>query len=346
MPRESGDSASRSVQRGVKTHPRPSDENPGASHGPLGVHVSDLRSLRTGLLVLAAGLLASACTTTVPIRSTRPGPVALGGVHHLVILDGEGRRDARETVFRELGRQARSGGWFTVDDLSEDGHRVWVQGRQARVDPGYPLEEEAAGLRVEIEEWQVSRNTRTVETQGGRDEVEPEMVRSLRGSVRLTVTLFDAWGNVLLAERSYAGSSSATAGEVTRSEVIDRTAADAVARLLADLTPRSVIQEVRLDAGDNGQEAILAVAEDGNTALAARRMRAYASGHPQSAAAAYNLAVLLDALGERHEALAWYDRALELGAQGYYASARTACLERIADTNALLPYQPPAALGR
>lgn len=308
--------------------------------------MSDLRSLRTGLLVLAAGLLASACTTTVPIRSTRPGPVALGGVHHLVILDGEGHRDARETVFRELGRQARSGGWFTVDDLSEDGHNVRVEGRQARVRPRYPLEEEAAGLRLEIQEWQVSRNSDTDATQTGRDEVKPEMARNLRGNVRIAVTLFDAWGNVLLSERSYAGTSSGTVGEATRGEVIDRSAADAVARLLADLTPRSVIQEVRLDSGDDGQEAILAIAEDGNTAIAARRMRAYAAGHPQSAAAAYNLAVLLDALGERHEALAWYDRALELGAQGYYASARTACLERIADTNALLPYQPPAALDR
>ena len=66
----------------------------------------------------------------------------------------------------------------------------------------------------------------------------------------------------------------------------------------------------------------------------------------QVPAAAYNQAVLLDALGERYEALAWYDHALELGYQDYYASARAACARRIADAEALLPYPPPAALAR
>ena len=300
------------------------------------------RSLRTGLFLLAAGLLATACTTTVPIRSTRPGPVAVGGVRHLVILDGEGQRDARETVFRELGRPARRGGWFTVDDLSEDGYDVLAVGRMAQVRPSYPLEEEAAGLRLDIQEWQASRNDIALEKQTAPGEGKLK----LQGSVVLAVTLFDAWGNVLLSERSYPGSASGAAGEVSGSEVIDRAAADAVARLLADLTPRMIIQQVRLDGDDAGQEAILAIARDGNTEIAARRMKAYAVGHPQSPSAAYNLAVLLDAVGERHEALAWYDHALELGYQDYYARARTACLERIADANALLPYQPPASIGR
>lgn len=296
-------------------------------------------------VLLALALILPACSTTVPIRSTRPGPVAVGGAKHLVILDGSGRRSARETLFLELARQSRSGGWFTVDDLSEDGHHVRVMGRKVKVRPRYPLEEEAAGLRIDVHEWQAIRNTHTVEREDERGDVEQETVHSLQGSVVIGVTFFDTWGNALLAERDYEGSSSGSAGEVTKDEVIERAAAQAVTRFLADVTPRSVVDEVRLDRDDAGQEAILELVRHGDTALAARRMESYAEQDPDNPAAAYNLAVLLDAMGERHEALAWYDRALELRSKGYYASARAACARRIADDEALLPYAPPAAFA-
>ncbi len=304
------------------------------------------RSLRTGLILLAMALLLPACRTSVPMRSTRPGPVAVGPARHLVILDGNGRRSARETVFRELARQSRRGGWFTVDDLSEDGHRVSVTADKVKVQPRYPLEEEAAGLRLDILEWQATRSRRTVERTNEQGEVEEQTLHTVQGSVVIAVTFFDAWSRALLVESEYEGTSWGTVGEVTKDEVIDRSAANAVARFLADVTPRTVIQKVRLDRDDEGQRAILEIAENGNLVLAARRLAAYAESHPQVPAAAYNQAVLLDALGERYEALAWYDHALELGYQDYYASARAACARRIADAEALLPYPPPPALAR
>lgn len=303
------------------------------------------RALRAVPILLALALILPACSTTVPIRSTRPGPVAVGGTKHLVILEGSGRRSARETLFLELARQSRSGGWFTVDDLSEDGHQVRVMGRKVKVLPRYPLEEEAAGLRIDVHEWQAARDTRTVEREDEQGDVAQDTVHSLQGSVVIGVTFFDTWGNALLAEREYQGSASDDSAEVTKDEVIERAAAQAVTRFLADVTPRSVVDRVRLDGDDTGQEAILQLARHGNTALAAQRMESYAEQHPDNPAAAYNLAVLLDALGERHEALAWYDRALALASKGYYASARAACARRIADGEALLPYAPPAAFA-
>ena len=305
-----------------------------------------MRSIRAAALLLGAALLLSACTTTVAIRSTEPGPVAVGGARHLVILDGDGRRSARESVFLDLARQARRGGWFTVDDLSQDGHRVRVEGRHVRVRPRYPLEEESAGLRIDIHEWRAAKDTRTLEKKNEAGELQAEIVHTLRGSVVLGVTLFDAWDRVLLAEREYGGTASGRVDEISRTEVIERSAEAAITRFLADVTPRTITQKVRLDDDDDGQESILQIARDGNTALAARRMEAYADRHPHNAGAAYNLAVLLDALGERREALAWYDRALELGYEDYYASARAACAHRIASAEALLPAQPPASFAR
>jgi len=304
------------------------------------------RPLRALTLLIATALLLPACATQVTIQSSRPGPVAVGGARHLVILDGQGRRSAQEAVSYELARQLRRGAWFTLDDLSADGHRVRVIGRRVEVRPRYPLEEESAGLRIDIHEWQAARHSYTVERRNEQDEPETKTVQKLEGTVVLGVTLFDAWGNALLAEREYDGTASGMFGRISEDEVIARSAADAVARFLADVTPRTVVEEVRLDDTDEGQKEILQIARDGNGDIAARRMERYAERHPENRAAAYNLAVLLDAMGERTDALAWYDRALELGYKDYYASARSACLRRIADDAALLPAAPPAAYAR
>jgi len=297
-------------------------------------------------LVLAAALLLPACATRVPIASTRPGPVAVGAARHLVILDGQGRRGAREEVSFELARQAGLAGWFTLDDLSGDGHRVQVSGRRVKVRPRVYLEEESAGMRVDVLEWQAAEHSHTVvraEEDGAR---KRQTFHRLEGTVVLGVTLFDAWGNVLLAEREYDGTASGPAATSSDEDVIARSAEEAVALFLADVTPQTVVEQVRLDDEDAAQRPILEIVEDGHTAIAARRMEAYAERHPESASAAYNLAVLLDALGERYEALAWYDSALELRYRDFYADARSACARRIADSEALLPPPPPAAYAR
>ena len=53
-------------------------------------------------LLLLAVLLLPACSTTVSIPSTRPGPVAVGPARHLVILDGAGRRYLRRSIVKNV----------------------------------------------------------------------------------------------------------------------------------------------------------------------------------------------------------------------------------------------------
>lgn len=299
-----------------------------------------LRSLAL-LLVVAAWL--PACASTVPIPSVEPGPVAVAGARHLVVLDGVGPPDARETVFLELARQTHRDGWFTVDDLSADGRRVVVAGRRVAVRPDYPLEEDAAGLRIDVLVWRASSEGYTRAHEDGSGALEREEGAAVQGSVVLAVTLFDAWGRALVAEREYAGAASGPPGEVSPEEAIGRAASAAVAEFLTEVSPRRVLRSVRLDEGDPGQADILELAEAGSTAAAAERLAAYAARHPDNAAAAYNMAVLLDALGEGGEAIAWYDRAVELGGRSYYDSARAACVQRMAGGAALRATPPPAA---
>jgi len=307
--------------------------------------MSDRRSLLLGVVILVLCLAFVACTPTVAIQSTAPGPVAVGAVRDFVIVDGAGRPDARDAVTYELIRQARAGGWFTVQDRSDEGRRVRVAGRRVEVRPRLRLSPETAGLRLDVHEWQASRHSRTVETKHDDGEVSRETIVSRHGSVVLGVTLFDTSGEALVAEREYVGTFTGRVGRFSKDEVIERAASVALSRFLFEVTPRRVTHRVRLDDDDEGQEEILEIVRDGHTDLAERRLRAYADHHPGNPAAAYNLAVVLDARGHYAAALDWYDRALELAYKDYYAAARAACARRVADADALRS-QPPAARAR
>ncbi len=297
-----------------------------------------MRAIRSGLVaaaLAASGLLLPGCATRIPISSMEPAPVPLGATRHLDVLQGGGRRSARETVILELIGQARAHGYFTVRDRSEDGFEVRVAGRKARVRGavrrGAPaLADDHAGLRVDVIEWYAFRDVKEVTKVDEGGERYQTTMKTLTGNVVLAITLFDASGYAFLAEREYSGSYQDDTAEISKGEVIDLAAEDAVRRLLGDITPRRVRSLVRLDDDDPGQEYIIETAKAGSTAQAARDARRYLQQHPRSAAAAYNLAVFLDAMGEYEAALEAYDRALSLGNKGFYAPARAGCARRLA----------------
>ncbi|HLU39434.1 MAG TPA: tetratricopeptide repeat protein [Planctomycetota bacterium] len=283
------------------------------------------------VLVLGAGL-GTACTTTIPIHTTQPGPVSVAGAKDLVLVKGEGRRSARESIAQELASQARAGGWFSVEDRSEDpvfarvaGGKVVVEDQVgAFADPG------KTGVKVDILEWNAERSTERIEE---RDKHGRPMVREVPvhvGSVLLAVTVFDARGRAFVAEREYRGEFRSTDLDTTREQVVEQAGAEAVRAFLRDITPVRVVSHVRLDDDDPQQESIIATAKAGNVAQAAKDAQAYAEANPENPAAAYNLAVFLDAMGRHQEALTWYDRALRTGNKDFYVSARAECARRLA----------------
>ncbi len=286
-------------------------------------------------LLFCAGALA-ACVTTVPIRSTQPGRVFVGATRHVVIVDGQGRRSARELVTIELMNQARAQGYFTFEDRSEDGLDVRVAGRRASIEGGsFTLEHGAAGLRVDVLEWSAHRDSEQVHSHDSEGNPYVRTIAVQAGTALLAMTLFDHEGRAFLAEAEYEGRFVTRDTQMSRDEVIEEAARQAVGQFLADITPVQVVSRVRLDDEDPGQEPILQVARAGNIAQAAHDMGLYLQQNPYSASAAYNLAVFLEAMGRYGEALETYDRALSLGYQDLYSSARAECARRLAAAEAL-----------
>ena len=293
---------------------------------------------RCSFLALLALASLSACATTsrMAIRSMEPGRVQLGAARHLMIVDSQGRRSAREFVNMEVVRQSRSRGYFTVEDRSEDGVSVRVSGRSVVVEGSESLlSSDQVGLRVDVLEWDSQRDSTEVQRVGPDGYAYTETIPIQRGDVLLAVTLFDTDGRALLAETEYEGTFATQDMYTSRDVVIERAASGAIEGLLNDITPSEVVTYVTLDEDDPGQEAILKTAQMGNVAQAAADLRGYLERNPYNAAAAYNLAVFLEAMGNFAEALQTYDLALSLGNKSFYANARAECARRIAAATVL-----------
>lgn len=288
------------------------------------------------LLVLSlVPSLSTGCATTVAIRSMQPGAVSVGPARQLVLIGGEGRRSAREFVGQALARQCRAQGYFTLEDRSADGFSVRVAGQRASVEGGdLALGPEQAGLWIDVLEWNAQRDEEEVTRTDPAGKTHVEHVPVMRGNALLAVTLFDSSGRAFLAETEYEGWAS-TAPDAAREEAIESAASNALASLIREITPRQVVSHVRLDDEDAGQETILATASAGATAQAASDLEAYLDHNPNSASAAYNLAVLREAMGDFHAALQLYDRALALGGKDYYSRARAGCAQRLAAAESL-----------
>lgn len=279
--------------------------------------------------------LSTGCVTTMSIRSMEPGTVPIGATKHLVLLGGEGRRSAREFVGQTLVQQCRARGYFTVADRSEEGLNVRVAGRQASIEGGkLALEHEQAGLRIDVLEWNAARDEQEVTRTDPAGRQFVELVPVLRGNALLAITLFDPAGRAFLAETEYEGCAT-TDPSAPREESIEAAAAQAIASFLNDVTPFAVVTRVRLDDEDPGQETILKTASDGATAQAAHDLELYLQQSPNNASAAYNLAVLKEAMGDFRSAMELYDRAIALGGQDYYSRARAGCARRLSAAESL-----------
>jgi len=303
--------------------------------GPTTEHWSRKHAARLLLFILA--LLGAACAPTLTLQSLEPGPVNLGGATELLIVDGQGRRSGRELVFAELESQARAGGHYRVVDQSESGTRVDVAGRDVRLSgSARRLKDDQRGMRVDVLEWIADERTRTEVRKDKKGVEQSYTIRTLEGRVLLAITVFDQANRALLAEREFEGIAASTDLKNTSDDSVLRAAAkDAVARFFGEVTPRTVARKVQLDDSDKGQATIIETAKQGSIAQARADVQAYLKTHPQNAAAHYNLAVFLDAMGEHGAALASYDEALRLAPKEFYRSSRADCARRKAAADAL-----------
>jgi tetratricopeptide (TPR) repeat protein len=199
-------------------------------------------------------------------------------------------------------------------------------------------------LKFEVLEWQSNPGTKTVDEKVSvvkRDpktgksytttETRQRTVNTTIGKALLGVTAADARGRALLAESEY----QATGDGDGDSAAVAAAARSVVAKFLGDITPREVSATLRMDDDDKAQKPIIEVAKARNYPRAADEMRAYLAQNPNNPVAQYNLAVLLDAMGNYREALDLYTKAVQNSNKAFYAQAKAACATRLSNVEAL-----------
>jgi hypothetical protein len=291
------------------------------------------------LLAVSLSLLTAVttgCAPTMRVRVLKPAPVNLGTVKQLALVQSEGRPRARDTILGELKRQTRQDGYFQIKDRLDAGMAIKVTGDSARfLDEGgtASLQPDEVGLRLDVAEWDADMESTTVDVKDKDGKVTgTERVDYYQAEVVLVATVFHPSGKALISEREYRASAQ---DSNDKNNALWSASVNAVSKLLRDITPSYVTQEIRMDDDDDGQKPIIQLAEQGNVPAALSNMQGYVQSHPDNASALYNLAVLLDASGRYSEALEYYDRAIALSNKDYYMRMKQECTLRKSNQEAL-----------
>lgn len=283
------------------------------------------------VLVLAVAL-ATGCAPTLRVAVLRPAPVNLGPSRKLTIYQAEGLPNARFFVINQLQLQVRPEGYFRVIDRSHLGTWVWLEGRQVQLYMPQPVSTapDETGLRLDVLDWSVVAQTRTVKEKDKKGKEIERQETTFTGHAALYVMVFNGERRLLAARELRA-----SATEPDEQAAIVEAGKQVVAQLLRQLTPSFVQQDLQMDDSDAEQKPILKLADSGDLSGAAVQMRAYLARKPDSVSAKYNLAVMLDALGQYPEALQLYDEAISASPNGLYQRMRQECVRRMADQQAL-----------
>lgn len=232
---------------------------------------------------LAALLLSGACAPTVRVPRPVPAEVNLGlraRVLSLVRVDGPGV--APSVVANTLKGRAARQGWFRVEP--------WEPGEAA--DP----RGERAYLWLAVEEWSSDAEPRA------RVRLLSRLARAPDGPWSEPIET----GGLVQGSESASGPSRADESQLLAAEASLR----AVDDLLRVLAPRPRVEEVELDLDSPLLQPGAAAAARGDLEEARASFESVHSRHPELAAAAYDLGLVLEALGHWERAEALYLEAL------------------------------------
>lgn len=276
---------------------------------------------------LIAAALAGGCAPTLHIVGYVPGRIEPRGGRALVLVEGEGLKDARDVAARMVDDEA-AGTWWRVDNRGDEGVKlVVVDGEKVQlVGETRPLRKDELWARVDVVEWTIVDTVRQEEDEEGNVTEVP--VKEAR--VMFQVTVADREGRVLLLEEQYRSEVVVPAGEPFAPDPLLDAARTAAQSVLRDISPQRTGWNVRLDDTDSGQKRILEQLVKGTKPLREieRKLRRYLKKNEKSAIARYNLAVVLDAEGKHEEALVEYDAAMKIHSRDYYLQSRADCSRR------------------
>lgn len=288
------------------------------------------------ITLLGGGLLAG-CRTYIPITRYEPGRVAIGAADTLVLVEAKGRSSVRRDVLYSIDGAVERNRYFKFRDRSGDGGQVRIGRNRVTIDRGPKLKPNELGFLLEVYQATIQegvREERHREREATTDGTTGRMVDVVTtipvwdAEVVIGITLFNAKGDAKLTEHEYVGEYVADADNTARNDATAGAAAAAIDKFLRDVTPRQVREHVMVDRSDDRQGPIIQSAAAGNLERAAEEMKAYYESDSGNAAAAYNLAVFTEALGDYDTALKYYDEAISLEAKGFFYTARDQCERR------------------
>src|SRR5262245_20038772 len=227
-------------------------------------------------------LLLGACAPTLRVARPAPAVVDLGArtrVLSLVRVDGPA--DSPEVVVHTLKGRAARQGWFQIE--------AWK--------PGEPVDSSGrlAYVSLEVAEWSFATPRSST---GG---TEPQA--RVRLLTRVARTPEGPWSEPYETGGLIAGTESASdvsrAGEA---QLLLEASLRAVDDLLRALAPRPRVEEVELDVDSPLLQPGANAASRGDLEEARASFESVHSRHPELAAAAYDLGLVLEALGRWEEA--------------------------------------------
>jgi tetratricopeptide (TPR) repeat protein len=242
------------------------------------------RNARLALLLLGA------CVPTLQVARPTPAVVDLGPrAHVLSLVRVDGPADSPEVVVHTLKGRAARQGWFQIE--------AWK--------PGEPPD--ASGRRayvsLDVGQWSfVSPRTQ----RGGS---EPQA--RVRLLTRVARTPEGPWSEPYETGGLVEGTESASdVSRASESQLLLEATLRAVDDLLRALAPRPRVEEVELDVDNPLLQPGATAASRGDLEEARASFESVHSRHPELAAAAYDLGLVLEALGRWEEAEPLYAEAV------------------------------------
>ncbi len=235
-------------------------------------------------------LLLGACAPTIRVARPTPAVVDLGPrarVLSLVRVDGPG--NSPEVVVHTLKGRAARQGFFQVEGWTP-GEPVDASGRRAY-------------LCIDVAEWSFA----SPRTDGG--DAEPQA--RVRLLTRVSRTPDGPWSEPYETGGLVEGTESPTdASRAGDSQLLLESSLRAVDDLLRALAPRPRVEEVELDVDSPLLQPGATAASRGDLEEARASFESVHARHPELPAAAYDLGLVLEALGQWEQAEALYAEAL------------------------------------
>ncbi len=292
--------------------------------------MSRRRQFGAAVPVVALGAVALLLTTGVGCGSpharipfTEPAPMSFGGASELSIVQVEGRRrdreEFREDFVRELRRQARDDGYWTVNDKTHLDATISSSG-VASVQPG----EREVLLRLDVHMYETQRRDYEYQVRerdaDGNTHTRTEMRPGHEGRCVFSVYSVHGDGYSVMTGTEYETSERVRRDDPQRAQ--QRALRLAVREFLDEITPRIRITRVRLDDQHDDMGDVINLARSREYAQAANMLEAMREQYPERPDVLYNLAVMYDAMGDYERAGRLYDEAIRLSGRDFYVRTR------------------------